>query len=364
MLRINRWPAFLIISLLLIGLIPSGVTAGEPDKGILYTKPLPSVIFTHQQHFFKGVTCATCHSGLFEMEALNAQTHKDFNMDSLYKGKYCGACHNGKKAFASDTQCARCHVGANATVPQKEVPAYKMSVNLGKGESGVVFNHEPHLKKAGCRNCHSSVFQPKEGADKISAADHNQAKYCFICHDQKGKNGFSSNDCSRCHKKSLVAPTEAIKYGKGDKAVVFKHEKHQLKAGCKACHPQTFAYRKVNVKIDFDDHTNRKACFICHAKKEGSATYNCNVCHKDKPAVTATSYPDTLKYKTKWQNVYFHHESHAAFACNECHNNPFAMNKGKTNMNMTEMLRGKTCGICHNGTKAFNTKECLKCHKK
>lgn len=353
-----------IISTLMIFGLALAAHAAEPAKGILYTKPVESVIFSHSDHLQKGTTCASCHSGLFEMEALKAQKNKDFTMDSLYKGKYCGACHDGKKAFASDTQCARCHVGANYPAPQKDTPAYKASVTLGKGDAGITFHHDKHLKKANCLSCHPSLFEPKEGTAKIKIADHSSNKYCFGCHDDKGKGAFSRNDCNRCHTKAMPAPTDAILYGKGAKAVSFKHEKHQVKAGCATCHPKLFTYRKGEAKIDFNDHANRKSCFTCHAKKDGTAFYSCNLCHKDKPAIKATFYPDTLNYKTKMQNVYFHHESHAVFACNLCHPNPFAMKKGKTDMNMAEMMKGKTCGMCHNGTKAFSVNNCSRCHKK
>ena len=353
-----------IIGVVMVWSMAFVVSAAQPEKGILYTRPIESVIFSHSDHLQKGTTCATCHSGLFAMEALKAQSSKDFTMDSLYKGKYCGACHNGKKAFASDTQCARCHVGSRYPAPQKETPVYKDSVTLGKGGEGVPFHHGKHLKKANCSSCHPSLFAPEAGAARIRMADHSQNKYCFACHDEQGKGTFSRNDCNRCHVKAMPAPQEAILYGKGAKAVSFKHEKHQIKAGCTACHPKLFAYRKGEVKLDFDDHINRKACFSCHAKKDGSASYSCNVCHKDKPAIKATYYPDTLKYETKMQNIYFHHESHAVFACNLCHPKPFAMKKGKTDMNMTEMMKGKTCGTCHNGTKAFSVRDCARCHKK
>jgi c(7)-type cytochrome triheme protein len=285
-------------------------------------------------------------------------------MASLYKGKYCGACHNGKNAFASDTQCARCHVGARYPVPQKDEPDYKKKVTLGKSEQKIVFHHDQHLKKAKCATCHPSLFVPKEGAAVIKMADHASRKYCFGCHDEKGTLTFSRNDCNRCHTKTMPVPQEAILYGKGAKAVSFKHDKHQLKAGCGACHPKLFAYRKGNTKIDFNDHVNRAACFVCHAKKDGTAFYNCNLCHKDKPAIKTSYYPDTLSYKTKMQNVYFHHESHAGFACTVCHPNPFAMKKGKTDMNMAEMMKGKTCGMCHNGARGFSVNDCARCHKK
>ncbi|HFC98199.1 MAG TPA: hypothetical protein ENJ40_07070, partial [Thermosulfurimonas dismutans] len=41
----------------------------------------------------------------------STQQNEDFNMESLYKGKYCGVCHNGEMAFASNTRCASCHIG-------------------------------------------------------------------------------------------------------------------------------------------------------------------------------------------------------------------------------------------------------------
>jgi len=52
--------------------------------------------------------------------------------------------------------------------------------------------------------------------------------------------------------------------------------------------------------------------------------------------------------------------------CNDCHTKIFQMKKAAT-MKMADMNAGKFCGECHNGTKAFATKDaanCGKCHKK
>jgi c(7)-type cytochrome triheme protein len=355
----------IIFNLLSIFFVQLGaIAADQAFPGILYTTPLESVIFSHQDHTQKGLSCNTCHSGLFKMEVFQVQKNKDFTMDSLYKGKYCGACHNGKKAFASNTQCARCHVGSDAKAIHEDIPDYKMAVTLGRGDNVVNFNHDIHIKKEACWICHSSLFKPEEGADKITMADHSQKKFCFTCHDQQGKEAFSWSDCNRCHQKSFSAPKETIKFGEGDKAVVFKHETHQLQSSCQFCHPNIFSFRKGTAKIDFGDHVNGKSCFTCHNQK-GSAFFNCNRCHVDKPDLKAgVFYPKTLKYETKMQNVYFHHISHAEFSCDQCHPAPFVMKKGQIKMNMTEMLHGGTCGVCHNGNKAFNARECAKCHKK
>lgn len=54
--------------------------------------------------------------------------------------------------------------------------------------------------------------------------------------------------------------------------------------------------------------------------------------------------------------------------CADCHQSGlFKMKKGGDTLTMKEMDGGKNCGACHNGTKAFATKDaasCAKCHKK
>ena len=191
--------------------------------GILYTQPVPSVIFRHKYHVdVKKISCEKCHSGLFEMEALSAQEKDDFIMESLYQGKYCGACHNGKAAFASDKQCARCHVRISEQevghVKGKEkpykIPVYSSSVLFGKDEMQVRFNHEKHTPPANCRDCHTKLFQIKKGANNITVVDHKPQKYCFGCHD--GKKTFSWYDCNSCHKNwTEIAQAGPIKSGVG-----------------------------------------------------------------------------------------------------------------------------------------------------
>src|SRR5512145_101176 len=337
-----------IVSTLMIFGTAMAAQSAQPAKGILYTKPVESVIFSHSDHLQKGTTCATCHSGLFEMEALKAQKNKDFTMDSLYKGKYCGACHDGKKAFASDTQCARCHVGANYPVPQKDTPSYKASVTLGKGDAGITFHHDKHLKKANCLSCHPSLFEPKEGTAKIKMADHSSNKYCFGCHDDKGKGTFSRNDCNRCHTKAMPAPTDAILYGKGEKAVTFRHESHKIKEGCKACHPRTFEFKKGTAKIDFNAHGNGKSCFTCHDQqgKKAFAWNNCALCHKK--TVPAPGKPVVFGKESKMGAVTFKHDSHpVSEGCKTCHPKPFAYKAGTAKIGFKDHSSGQSCFSCH-----------------
>ncbi len=111
----------IVITILIAGVLCGGlhllshpVMAEETAYGgdIVYAKPVKGVIFSHKAHVDDlGLSCNMCHDKLFQMDALNAQKNDDFTMKSLYSGKYCGACHDGKTAFASNTQCARCHIG-------------------------------------------------------------------------------------------------------------------------------------------------------------------------------------------------------------------------------------------------------------
>lgn len=83
-----------------------------PEAPIVWTKPVKSVIFSHKVHTMDmELDCESCHDDLFQMEAGAAEEEDDFTMESLYEGNYCGACHDGDTAFASNTRCTVCHIG-------------------------------------------------------------------------------------------------------------------------------------------------------------------------------------------------------------------------------------------------------------
>ena len=83
-----------------------------PQDPIVWVKPVKPVVFDHKIHTMDaGLDCDSCHDDLFEMEAGVAEENEDFTMATLYEGGYCGACHDGETAFASDTRCTTCHIG-------------------------------------------------------------------------------------------------------------------------------------------------------------------------------------------------------------------------------------------------------------
>jgi c(7)-type cytochrome triheme protein len=149
----------------------------------LATSGMP-VNFSHQNHA-KKAKCSDCHPGLFLMKKGSTK----LTMDEMYKGSSCGACHNGKKAFAA-TNCARCH--AKMTSFNKEV-SYPP-----KTMSAVAFSHELHTAMFKCDDCHTKLFKFKKGGSGMKMDDLYQGKFCGACHN--GQSGFSVNDCQRCHK--------------------------------------------------------------------------------------------------------------------------------------------------------------------
>lgn len=98
-----------------------GLWAGErtafaqvpPDFTYQNTKPSAPVTFSHKFHVTeKKLGCPGCHMKpkLFDMKKFAASSK--MKMSNLNQGQYCGACHNGKKAFATKDakNCAKCHV--------------------------------------------------------------------------------------------------------------------------------------------------------------------------------------------------------------------------------------------------------------
>jgi c(7)-type cytochrome triheme protein len=70
-------------------------------------KGMGNVVFSGRLHAERGLTCGDCHSKIFKPElGGNAIT-----MDDITQGRFCGTCHNGKKAFkAGDSaNCKKCH---------------------------------------------------------------------------------------------------------------------------------------------------------------------------------------------------------------------------------------------------------------
>jgi len=100
--------------LLLLLVIPVNGSATDPAPGDMRyerqdkreIEAFPPSVFPHWVHRIR-YRCDACHDSLFAMKSGTTPV----TMDLMKEGKVCGACHDGKAAFASSFQtCSRCHV--------------------------------------------------------------------------------------------------------------------------------------------------------------------------------------------------------------------------------------------------------------
>ncbi len=196
------------------------------------------VVFPHWIHRAK-FTCKVCHTDIgFTMKA----GADDIKMGDIFKGEWCGRCHNGKIAFPP-VKCIRCHslgldvpdnhkiadtlkdlpkdvmgnkinwvkaLEGGAIVPKASLDGkeemfifdknidFKVKANFPRPPD-VVYSHKVHTAWLQCGSCHPSVFNMKAGGNpKMSMSAILNGKYCGVCH---GKVAFPLDDCFRCHSK-------------------------------------------------------------------------------------------------------------------------------------------------------------------
>jgi len=90
--------------------LPLGNAMAVPSgKTVEFASPVGKVTFDGKVHADKGLKCTDCHSKpkLFEMKKGNDR----MSMASMNEGKFCGSCHDGKKAFGvkAPSDCVKCH---------------------------------------------------------------------------------------------------------------------------------------------------------------------------------------------------------------------------------------------------------------
>jgi c(7)-type cytochrome triheme protein len=126
------------------------VMAVPSGKTVEFASPRGKVTFSGKVHADKGLQCADCHSKpkLFEMK----KGGDKITMAAMNEGKFCGTCHDGKKAFSvkAPADCGKCHqTGAAATSTPKTESAGEYvddAVITTKVKAAVL--EEPSLKSA------------------------------------------------------------------------------------------------------------------------------------------------------------------------------------------------------------------------
>ncbi len=217
------------------------------------SKGMAAVAFPHWLHRFR-YTCRLCHVDLgFAMEA----NQTEITCEDLDNGLYCGACHDGKRAFGKKDQageegaghgpeqpvehCDQCHSVGKKVKFENNFYTFKKGLprgRLGNGidwlkaeEAGLVtledflegvsierkkldyakelevlpkelqmpkilFSHVKHAVWSGCELCHPDIFGVERASMTYSMQEIFNGKYCGACH---GKVAFPNEDCQRCH---------------------------------------------------------------------------------------------------------------------------------------------------------------------
>lgn len=138
------------------------------------------VLFKHAVHLHKNSDCSACHNTLFK-----TGPNPPVGMAAMENGKSCGACHNGKTAFAL-AECSKCH-------PTREITF------IDKNAGNINFSHKNHTGIYKCGECHPLIFKTSRSKTRVSMKEMEAGKSCGSCHD--GKTAFTvKENCASCHK--------------------------------------------------------------------------------------------------------------------------------------------------------------------
>jgi c(7)-type cytochrome triheme protein len=206
-----------------------------PKKG-----SMDPVYFPHWSHRAR-YDCRVCHLELkFSIYKGETRISRRKNL----AGKYCGACHDGKTAFAvkDNALCSRCHQpdknafnqafaaftrrlpaaefgngidwakaaqegyidplhtlqpGNQPPMPLPEKLLKPLELGTKAPRSGILFSHQDHMGWLDCSNCHPEIFDiQKEGTQYFSMEANIYGQFCGVCHM---RTAFPMSDCHRCH---------------------------------------------------------------------------------------------------------------------------------------------------------------------
>ena len=324
----------LIFSILAMFLLFQSAAFAVTVRDAVYTtKKAGKVVFSHGDHINKkGMTnnCRACHDAIFDLKK-----KRHYSMADMEKGRSCGACHNGNKAF-SLKECARCHQTREITFKVKETGPTR-------------FSHKSHLaKSADCGVCHPSVFAA--GPNKrVTMADMKKGKSCGACHN--GKKAFGLDKCVTCH------PVKEITYKvKETGPTHFSHKIHLAVAECGKCHPKLYSPNQKNRRVGMAAMEKGKSCGACHNSKQAFSVKECSKCHPVRELV--------FEDKTAGNAIFSHNFHTGLYTCVDCHVSLYQTTRSKVRVSMQEMEAGKSCGGCHDGKTAFSVKDkCGSCHQ-
>ena len=173
----------LVIVLILLALPTVLYARWIEDKAVFQTQAVGPVEFSHFNHLEAvGKNCPTCHNSIFNIDVKKNPT---FTMAEMEKGKSCGACHNGTRAFSVTEDCSACH-------PTREITFAVPDVGP------VAFSHEVHTSMFGCQECHPDIYIPQAGKNGATMTEMENGQSCGACHDD-GTAFTVADNCDTCH---------------------------------------------------------------------------------------------------------------------------------------------------------------------
>jgi c(7)-type cytochrome triheme protein len=237
---------------------------GTPSNITFKPKGATEVVFSHTAHLRKaGIGCKSCHNG-----KVITGNQRYMTMAEMAKGKTCGACHNGKRAFSSGDNCSTCHKG---------MKPHDITFNV-KGISAAVFSHKIHLDMDyKCSTCHTKIFPYKAVSGQFTMSDMEHNKSCGTCHN--GKDAFTvSGSCDKCHGNFKPG---VITFNTDGGEVKFSHDFHLGMYKCPDCHTKIFPFKSGVQHVGMGGMEQGKSCGACHNGKDAfSAKGDCEKCHK------------------------------------------------------------------------------------
>jgi len=237
--------------------------SGKPRSISYKVKGATEAVFNHEVHIAKlGGKCRSCHNA-----TVITGREKNVTMAQMEKGKTCGACHNGKKAFTVAGDCGKCHKGMSP----RDI-TFRVT-----GLSDVTFSHKAHLANFGCPDCHTKLFAFKAGAKHFTMSQMEKGNSCGGCHN--GKDAFTvSGNCDTCHK-AFKPGVITFKTDGGD--VKFSHDFHLGMYKCADCHTKLFPYKTGVKHVGMGGMEQGNSCGNCHNGKDAfSVKKECEKCHK------------------------------------------------------------------------------------
>ena len=94
-----------IAAALIVVFAAAQAMAVSAGKSVEWKTSMGKVTFKGDDHAGKGLKCNECHPKIFKMK----QGSTVMKMADINAGKFCGECHNGKRAFKPAGNCAKCH---------------------------------------------------------------------------------------------------------------------------------------------------------------------------------------------------------------------------------------------------------------